>query len=77
MLTHENFVTENSHDTDSNDDEPIGEFAEADVNDFASVRRVNSLSLEFFRSKLVEHFNVLFEQNKVVWPKATRRQQAL
>ena len=76
-FTHENFVAENSHDIDSNDEEPIGEFAGADEDDLTSVRHVNSLSLDFFPSKLVEHFNILFEQNKLVWPKATHRQQVL
>jgi len=77
MFIHENFVTENSHDNDSNDEDPIGQFTDTDEHDFTSIRHVNSLSLDFFRSKLVEHFNILFEQNKLSWPKAIRREQAL
>jgi hypothetical protein len=34
---------------------------------------INSLSLPFFRSKLVTHFAILYEQNKIVWPKSKRR----
>jgi hypothetical protein len=35
------------------------------------VREVRLLSLAFFRSKLVEHFNIAWKRNEVVWP--TRR----
>jgi hypothetical protein len=34
---------------------------------------INSLSLPFFRSKLVTHFSILYEQNQIVWPKSKRR----
>ena len=30
---------------------------------------VINMSQEKFRKKLVEHFNILFDQNKIVWPK--------
>jgi hypothetical protein len=34
---------------------------------------ISSLSLPFFRSKLVAHFSILFEGNQIVWPKSKRR----
>jgi hypothetical protein len=36
--------------------------------------KISSLSLPFFRSKLVSHFSILFERNQIVWPKSKRRQ---
>ena len=33
-------------------------------------RVVNKLPLRFFRSKLVEHFHILWTRNKIVWPTA-------
>ena len=36
--------------------------------DAGEVRRVRNLSLKYFRSKLVEHFNIKFNQNQVAWP---------
>ena len=33
------------------------------------VRKVRDMSLKFFRSKLVEHFDIMYEQRNVVWPK--------
>jgi hypothetical protein len=38
-----------------------------------SVRRVRDLSLEYFRGKLVEHFNILFHKKQIRWP--TRMEQ--
>lgn len=32
------------------------------------VREVGKLGLGFFRSKLVEHFNIAWKRNEVVWP---------
>ena len=51
---------------DENEEEAIGKLTTSYEDDLTSIRHVNSLSLEFFRSKLVEHFNILFEQNKLV-----------
>lgn len=33
------------------------------------VRNVRDLSLNYFRSKLVEHFNIKFRNHEVHWPK--------
>jgi hypothetical protein len=30
---------------------------------------VNNISLKLFREMLVEHFNVLFHENKIIWPR--------
>ena len=32
------------------------------------IRTVRLLSLPFFRSRLVEHFNIAWRRNEVVWP---------
>ena len=36
-------------------------------------RIVKNLSFEFFRNKLVEHFTILWEQGKIVWPAKFRQ----
>jgi hypothetical protein len=42
---------------------------ENDVNpEQKRIRAVRKLSLQFFRSKLVEHFDILFKQNQIKWP---------
>ena len=38
------------------------------VRELGDSTSVNSLSLRKFRSKLIEHFDVLFHQNKLKWP---------
>ena len=38
------------------------------INDDGSIN-VSDLSLKLFREKLVIHFNILFLQNKIQWPK--------
>jgi hypothetical protein len=37
------------------------------------VRSVQNLSLAIFRQLLVNHFAILFSQNKIVWPKGIQR----
>ena len=32
------------------------------------VRVVKDLSLSFFRAKLVQHFDIAFQKNEIVWP---------
>ncbi len=51
-----------------------GESDDADItsdgdNDSQEVRHVRSLSLKYFRSKLVEHFDIKFWRREVVWPR--------
>ena len=71
----ENFGSSNS-DIESEDESD--EVLESHLpTDTTSIREVNTLSHEFFRSKLVEHFDILFKQKKLVWPKASRRKQTL
>ena len=43
--------------------------------DDVEVRVVRNLSLNFFRSRLVEHFNIMFRRRELKWPK--RRGQGL
>jgi hypothetical protein len=50
------------------------DFEEGDEGEDTSTSlTINSLSLPFFRSKLVTHFSILYERNKIVWPKSKRR----
>jgi len=44
-----------------------GESEVADAND-DEVRVVRNLTLNYFRSRLVEHHDILFQQHKLVWP---------
>ena len=39
-----------------------------DIADSEEVRKVADLGLGYFRSRLVEHFDILFKQNKIKWP---------
>jgi hypothetical protein len=41
------------------------------------VRVVRNLSLQFFRSKLVEHFDILWSQRRIVWPSRRGQQPAV
>ena len=34
--------------------------------------RVNQLSLQYFRAKLIRHSNITFQNKEVVWPKSNR-----
>ena len=77
LFVHENFTTEEPSDENSDGDEAIADGVCCPEEDDTSVREVNSLSLDFFRSKLVEHFNISFEIQKLVWPKASRRERTL
>ena len=40
------------------------------------VRVVKDLSLSYFRHKLVQHFDIAFQRNEIIWPgKRNRRKQ--
>ena len=41
------------------------------------VRIVKDLGLGYFRSRLVEHFDILFQQNKIEWPARRGKQPDL
>jgi hypothetical protein len=51
-----------------NTDEMIDTSAEVVENE-GGVRYVRKLSLDYFRSRLVEHFNIMWKQHKIMWPK--------
>ena len=40
-------------------------------------RVVHHLSLDFFRCKLVEHFNILWQKGDVKWPESSTRKPTL
>jgi len=56
------------------DDEEDGEHGDAakggdgEYEGKEKVRIVRKLSLQFFRSKLVEHFDIKFKRGEIVWP---------
>jgi hypothetical protein len=40
--------------------------------DHTGARIVRKLPQEFFRNRLIEHFDILFQQRKIVWPKSNK-----
>ena len=36
-------------------------------------RIVRNLSQDFFRRRLIEHFDILWSKNEVVWPRSVRK----
>lgn len=55
-------------------DDDIGRYAAPSVGEApagGSVRVVRNLDRDYFRSKLVEHFDILWSKNQIRWPKAT------
>eukprot|EP00816_Leptocylindrus_hargravesii_P002830 CAMPEP_0196815854 /NCGR_PEP_ID=MMETSP1362-20130617/52339_1 /TAXON_ID=163516 /ORGANISM="Leptocylindrus danicus, Strain CCMP1856" /LENGTH=449 /DNA_ID=CAMNT_0042192989 /DNA_START=265 /DNA_END=1614 /DNA_ORIENTATION=- len=57
-------------DSDLDDDEE--EVVVQTSNTTGGVRIVRNLPRDFFRSKLVEHFNIKFHQNEIIWPRRNR-----
>jgi hypothetical protein len=55
---------------DSDSEEGVDEGVETST---TTALKISSLSLPFFRSKLVAHFSILFERNQIVWPKSKER----
>ena len=39
------------------------------------VRVVKDLTLEYFRGRLVEHFDILFQKKQIVWPKRNKERR--
>ena len=70
-----NFQTAEFETMESDSDESLEEIQEPTVD--GSICEVSRLNRDVFRSKLVEHFDILFQQRKIVWPKSNRRQQSL
>ena len=61
LFVHEDFMIEEPYDENSEEDEAIADGVCYPEEDMTSVREISSLLLDFFRSKLVVHFNILFE----------------
>ena len=56
---------------DCEDEEPIIEnqdFSSTDIS-YTSTNQVHNLGLSLFRNKLIEHFDILFKENKIMWPR--------
>ena len=75
VFVHDNFQTAEFETMESDSDESLEETQEPTVD--GSICEVSRLTRDVFRSKLVEHFDILFQQRKIVWPKSNRRQQSL
>jgi hypothetical protein len=41
--------------------------------DEQGVRHIRKMSMKMFRSKLIEHFNILKDRGNLRWPKAKKR----
>jgi len=52
-----NAIEQNSHVVQNENDEA------------STVRIVRYLSLQYFRKKLIEHFDIMFKRYQLVWPK--------
>jgi hypothetical protein len=57
---------EGANDGGEEEEEHVGEIPA--TGDRRSVRIIRKLSLPYFRDKLVQHFDILFRQNKIKWP---------
>jgi len=57
-------------DDDEDNEEDDDEMADALVESGEGVVYVRNLSLQYFRSKLIEHFDIKFRLGEVVWPKS-------
>lgn len=56
-------------DNDNDDHAPVTVDEEVVASlDGEGYRRVRFLSLQTFRAKVIEHFDILYQQNKLVWP---------
>ena len=74
MLTHDNFEIEDTvQNYESDDDENAGNT----IPDIDKFSYVHELPFDFIRSKLFEHFDILFHQNKLVLPKSAKSQPTL
>ena len=65
VISHENVVDDDESDESEMDDE---DEEEAEVETVSGITPVRSLSLHFFRSKLITHFAIALKRNEVVWP---------
>lgn len=56
--------TSDNYDVDS--EEENGDKSDGDDN--GTLRVIRNLSLKYFRSKLIEHLNICFQSDQIVWP---------
>ena len=76
LSTHENFLTGEDMDAYSvhaDEDNESGSVP----SDLSSARIVSDLPFNYFREKLVDHFDILLQQKKLVWPKLNKRNTSL
>ena len=57
-------LTDECHPVDLDSDDVIDPIALAGDN----IQQTSELGLGFFHSRLVDHFDILFKQNKIQWP---------
>ena len=58
-----------TNDTIMADDPTENDIPTDDDDASEEIREVRRLSLDYFRSKLVEHFNIKFDRNEIIWPR--------
>ena len=63
----DNCLTGDVSEADSDDEENTNAWITIETH---SARIVADLPFDFFRQKLVEHFDILFQSKKIVWPKS-------
>jgi hypothetical protein len=55
--------------------EEMGSCHADDANDSVDgIRVVRNLSLNYFRGRLVEHFDIMFKEGKITWPRSRGKQ---
>ena len=60
---HESFLSDDDNPLDSDSDDAVDNHEEGGE----GVTVVHNISLKFFRRKLVTHFGIMFQQNKLRW----------
>lgn len=56
-------------------EEPVANSDGDDVTNVGGIRRVRDMTLRRFRSKLIEHFDILWNKQEVEWPSRTGKVQ--
>ncbi|GAX18038.1 hypothetical protein FisN_25Hu012 [Fistulifera solaris] len=62
---------EEDDDDDDDDEDEAVDISVMNRRDENGHYTVRNLTLKFFRQKLVEHFDICYEMNKIYWPRAT------
>ena len=63
------------NDKDREEDEPHNSILDDD-DDHSGVREVRKLPQEYFRRKLIKHFDIKWKRNSIIWPGRCTRSQS-